>query len=48
MKKDFSKLRHSIRNRFFKSKINEFIRSLYNIQIQKSLHIKETPNIKTD
>ena len=48
IKKDFSKLRHIIRHRFFKSKINEFIRSLYNIQIQKNLHVKETPNIKRD
>ena len=48
IKKDFSKLRYIIRHRFFKSKINEFIRSLYNIQIQKNLHVKETPNIKRD
>ena len=40
-KTGFSELRY----RFFKSKINEFIRSLYNIKIQKSLpapKIKET------
>ena len=37
IKKDFSELRHSLRHGFSKSKINEFIRSLYNIKIQKYL-----------
>ena len=36
IKKDFSELRHSLRQRFSKSKINKFIRSLYNIKIQKN------------
>ena len=37
IKKDFSELRHSLRYRFSKSKINKFIRrSLYNIKIQKN------------
>ena len=35
IKKDFSELRHSLRHRFSKSKTNKFIRSLYNIKIQK-------------
>ena len=48
IKKDFSKLTHSLRHGFSKSKLNEFIRSLYNIKIQKSLpapKIKETNKI---
>ena len=36
IKKDFSELRHSLRHRFSKSKINKFIRSLYNIKIEKN------------
>ena len=36
-KKDFSKLRHSLRHGFSKSKINEFIRILYNIKTKKDL-----------
>ena len=35
IKKDFSELRHSLSNRLSKSKINKFIRSLYNIKIKK-------------
>ena len=45
MKKDFSELRHSLRHGFSKSKINEFIRGLYNIKVKKNLSepkIKET------
>ena len=45
MKKDFSELRHSLRHGFSKSKINEFIRVLYNIKVKKNLpepKIKET------
>ena len=39
--KEFSKLRHSLGRGFSKSKINEFIRSLYNIKIKKkSSHTK--------
>ena len=39
--KDFSKLRHSLSRGFSKSKINEFLRSLYNIKIKKkSSHTK--------
>ena len=44
-KKDFSKLRHSLRHGFSKSKINEFIRILYNIKTKKdlpTLKIKQT------
>ena len=51
IKKDFSELRHSLRHGFSKSKINEFIRSLYNIKIQKNLptpKIKETKNLSVD
>ena len=43
IKKDFSELKHSLRRRFSKSKINELIRSLYNRKIQKNL---PTPKIK--
>ena len=39
-KKDFSELRHSLRYVFFKSKINEITRSLYNIKIKKNLTLK--------
>ena len=39
-KKIFSKLRHSLRYVFFKSKINEIIRGLYNMKIQKNLTLK--------
>ena len=45
MKKDFSELRHRLRHGFSKSKINEFIRGLYNIKVKKNLpepKIKET------
>ena len=39
--KDFTKLRHSLSRGFSKSKINEFLRSLYNIKIKKkSSHTK--------
>ena len=44
IKKDFSKLRHSLRHGFSKSKINEFTRSLYSIKIQKNL---PAPKIKS-
>ena len=45
IKKCFSELTHGLRYGFSKSKINQFIRSLYNIKIQKNLpapKIKET------
>ena len=48
IKKDFSELKHSLRHGFSKSKINQFIRSLYNVKIQKNLlarKIKETKNL---
>ena len=51
IKKDFSELRHSLRQRFSKSKINEFIRSLDHTKIQKNLFtpkIKETENLSVD
>ena len=37
LKKIFSELRQRLRHGFSKSKINEFIRSLYNIKTQKNL-----------
>ena len=33
IRKYFSELKHRLRHRFFKSKINKFRRSLYNIKI---------------
>ena len=43
IRKYFSELKHRLRHRFFKSKINKFRRSLYNIKIWKNL---STPEIK--
>ena len=43
IQKYFSELRHRLRHRFSKSKINKFRRSLYNIKIWKNL---STPEIK--
>ena len=45
IEENFSKLRHSLRHRFSKSKINKFRRFLYNIKIRKNIsapEIKET------
>ena len=43
IRKYFSELKHRLRHRFFRSKINKFRRSLYNIKIWKNL---STPEIK--
>ena len=43
IRKYFSELKHRLRHRFFKSKMNKLRRSLYNIKIWKNL---STPEIK--
>ena len=43
IRKYFSELKHRLRHRFFRSKINKFRRSLYSIKIWKNL---STPEIK--